>query len=75
MKLNYINISAPCQVVLAPIWDNEWTDIELLNIKMGVDNKTPAYLAKHPLGQVPMLEDGDFGIGESFAVLRYILDS
>ena len=50
MKLHYINISGPCQVVLAAVWDNEWTDIELLNIKMGVDNKKPEYLAKHPLG-------------------------
>ena len=73
-KLHFVNVSPPCQVVLQAIWDNEW-DVELVNIKMGVDNKTPEYLAKHPLGQVPMYEEGDFGLGESSAILRYLLNT
>ena len=71
-KLHYIKVSPPCQYVLLPIWDNNW-DIETVNIKMGVDNKSPEYLSKHPIGQVPMYEEGDFGVGESQAILRYLL--
>lgn len=35
-------------------------------------NREPAYLAKNPNGQVPVLEDGDIHIWESNAIVRYI---
>lgn len=35
-------------------------------------NREPAYLAKNPNGQVPVLEDGDIRIWESNAIVRYI---
>ena len=35
-------------------------------------NREPAYLAKNPNGQVPVLEDGDVHIWESNAIVRYI---
>ena len=35
-------------------------------------NKTPEYLAKNPMGLVPLLEDGDFVLWESNAITRYI---
>ncbi len=37
-------------------------------------DKTPAYLAKNPNGQIPTLEDGDFILWESQAIVRYLLD-
>lgn len=44
-----------------------------MNFKAG-ETKTPEYLAKHPLGQVPVLEDGDISIFESFAIVAYLAD-
>jgi glutathione S-transferase len=39
--------------------------------KFGIVN-TPAYLAKNPNGQIPMIEDGDFVLWESNAIVRYL---
>ena len=41
-------------------------------IAMGVDNKTPEFLAKFPLGKVPVFESGDgFCLNESNAIAFY----
>ena len=34
--------------------------------------RAPAFLAKNPNGRVPVLEDGDFVLWESTAILRYL---
>ncbi len=34
--------------------------------------RTPAYLAKNPNGQIPLLEDGEFVLWESNAIVRYL---
>ena len=34
--------------------------------------RTPAYLAKNPNGQIPLLEDGDFVLWESNAIVRFL---
>ncbi len=39
--------------------------------KFGLVN-TPEYLAKNPNGLVPMIEDGDFALWESNAIVRYL---
>ena len=46
---------------------------ELVNVDLrsGV-HKRPAFLAINPRGQVPALEDGDFGLGDSQAILVYL---
>ena len=36
------------------------------------DQKTPEHLARHPLGKVPVLEDGDVSIWDSQAILVYL---
>lgn len=36
--------------------------------------KTPEFLALNPLGKVPFLQDGDFGIGESEVIVEYLED-
>ncbi len=38
-------------------------------------NDTPEYLAKNPMGLVPTLEDGDYVLWESNAIVRYLADS
>jgi glutathione S-transferase len=38
------------------------------------DLKSPEYLAINPLGKVPFLQDGDFGIGESEVIVEYLED-
>ena len=34
--------------------------------------KSPEFLAMNPLGKVPYLQDGDFGIGESEVIVEYL---
>lgn len=36
--------------------------------------KSPAYLARHPQGSVPLLEDGDWALSQNMAILDYIHD-
>ena len=34
--------------------------------------RSPEFLARNPLGKVPVLEDGDFAIGESEVIVEYL---
>lgn len=47
-------------------------DIEVPEFKMMEDNTTPEFLAKNPLGKVPLLETDQGCIFESNAIARYI---
>jgi len=38
------------------------------------DSKSEAYLKKHPFGRVPAFEQGNFGLYETQAILRYLDD-
>jgi len=42
-----------------------------LDFRQG-DYRAPAYLAKNPNGKIPTLEDGDFVLWESHAILKYL---
>lgn len=43
---------------------------------MGVDNKTPEFLAKFPMGKVPALECADgFNLAEGAAICKYLANS
>jgi len=46
--------------------------IEVPEFNMGKDNKTPEFLAKAPLGKVPVLETPQGSIFESNAIARYV---
>jgi len=48
-------------------------DYQLVDLMKG-EHVQPAYLAINPNGLVPMLEDGDFRLTESSAILKYLAD-
>lgn len=43
----------------------------LAAMSMG-DGRSPAHLARHPFGRVPVIEHGDFQLYETQAILRYV---
>jgi glutathione S-transferase len=42
-----------------------------VNLRQG-EQKTPAFLAMHPFGQVPVMQDGDITLWDSNAILVYL---
>jgi len=48
-------------------------DLQLVDIFKG-EHRQPAYQALNPNALVPMLEDGDFRLTESSAILKYLAD-
>ncbi len=48
-------------------------EFKVLNVAEG-ENKRPEYLAVHPLGSVPALEDGEVKLFESAAICQYLAD-
>ena len=69
MELYQLPPSPPCQVVLALIHERGYDDIALKPVDIaGGQLKTPEFLALNPLGQIPTLKDGDFGLGEALAI-------
>ena len=48
-------------------------DVEIVPVDfMGGAHKTPAFLEKNPFGEIPVLEDGDFILRDSQAILVYL---
>ncbi|KAF9880461.1 putative glutathione-S-transferase theta, GST [Colletotrichum karsti] len=48
-------------------------DFEFVNVDfMSAEQKQPHYKDRLPFGQIPLLEDGSFGLYESRAIARYI---
>jgi glutathione S-transferase len=39
------------------------------------EHKEPEYLKVHPLGQIPAMDDDGFTLGESEAIMKYIMNS
>lgn len=51
-------------------------DYELVTLNaMQGEHKTEQHLARHPFGQIPVLEDKDFRLFESMAICRYLIES
>jgi glutathione S-transferase len=73
MKLYDFAFSPNCRKVRAVAYE---LAIELefapVNLAKG-EQRAPAFLAKNPNGRVPVLEDGDFLLWESVAILRYLV--
>jgi len=46
----------------------ELIDVDLI----AAEQKRPEFLARNPLGQVPVIEDGDFTLADSNAILVYL---
>ena len=72
MKLYY----SPQSRAVRPRWllEEIGEPYELVRLKLGTDNKTPAYLKINPNGSVPTLVDGDLVLFESAAICQYLAD-
>lgn len=74
MKLYYSPVSTASRPLLMFIADNNIdVDFQLVDL-MGGEHMKPPYLALNPSGMVPVLEDGDFRLTESSAILKYLAD-
>ena len=72
MKLYQFPFSPNCQKVVA-VAHEVGVPLELATVELFKgEARTPAMLAKNPNGKVPILEDGDFVLWESNAMLAYI---
>lgn len=75
MKLYYHPVSTVCRPILQFAAENGITfDLELVDLFKGEHLQEP-YCAVNPSRCVPLLEDGDFRLGESSAILKYLADS
>ena len=74
MKLYTHPVSTACRPVMQFIADNNIPcEMEVVDILKGAHYE-PAYSEKNPNRLVPMLEDGDFRLTESAAILRYLAE-
>src|SRR5947207_5924933 len=74
MKLYYHPVSTTCRpIMLFAAESGIHLDMELVDLFTGAQYK-PEYLSINPSAQVPVLEDGDFRLTESSAILKYLAD-
>jgi|CZKU01.1.fsa_nt_gi glutathione S-transferase len=72
MKVYQLTFSPACQKVVA-LAHEVGVPLALVAVELFKGGaRTPAMLAKNPNGKVPILEDGDFVLWESAAMLAYI---
>jgi glutathione S-transferase len=72
LKLYQLSLSPNCQKVVA-LAHEVGLPLELVHVDLFKGgSRTPAMLAKNPNGKVPILEDGDFLLWESTAMLGYL---
>ena len=74
MKLYMHPVSTTCRPVMQFIADNNIpVDMETVDILKG-QHYEPAYSKINPNHLIPMLEDGDFRLTESSAILKYLAE-
>jgi glutathione S-transferase len=74
MKLYYHPISTTCRPIMMFAADHD-IDLEYQVVDLFTgEHAQPGYLSKNPSGLVPMLEDGDFRLTESSAILKYLAE-
>ena len=74
MKLYYHPISTTSRPLLMFAADNNIEmEMQVVDLMTG-EHVKPPYLAVNPSGLVPVLEDGDFRLTESSAILKYLAD-
>ena len=72
MKLHQFPLSPNCQKVVALAYEaGVPLETSMVDLFKG-QSRTPELLAKNPNGKLPILEDGDFVLWESNAMLGYI---
>ena len=72
MKLHQFPLSPNCQKVVALAYEvGVPLEMSMVDLFKG-QSRTPELLAKNPNGKLPILEDGDFVLWESNAMLGYI---
>jgi glutathione S-transferase len=74
MKLHYHPASTASRPVLLFAAENDIPlEMQLVDIFKG-EHRQPAYTALNPNALVPLLEDGEFRLTESSAILKYLAD-
>src|SRR5215213_10095600 len=74
MKLYYHPASTASRpILLFAAESGTALEMQLVDIFKG-EHRQPAYAALNPNALVPMLEDGDFRLTESSAILKYLAD-
>jgi glutathione S-transferase len=74
MKLYYHPVSTTSRPVLLYIQENNLkVDTQVVDLMKG-EHVQPPYAAMNPSKLVPMLEDGDWRLTESSAILKYLAD-
>ena len=72
MKI-YGNPMSTCTRKVLTTLAEKQAKFEFVTIDLGTGaHKKPEFLARQPFGQVPVLEDGDFQMYESRAIIRYL---
>ena len=74
MKLYMHPASTTCRPIMMFIADNKMkVDMQVVDIMTG-EQYQPAFAAINPSNAVPVLDDGDFRLTESSAILKYLAD-
>jgi glutathione S-transferase len=75
MKIYAFALSAPSRFVMS-VLKHAKIDFEAVDVDLtSQEQKSEAHLKRNPNGKVPVMEDGDFTLFESLAIIRYVLDT